>query len=244
MRKLLAVAVVLSLTACASWWQQRTAPLVSKTLSVYQAGGLPIMQGVTTTHQTQVLVLGEKGKHYVFSLLDQAGNKTPPTTIARSSRQGFTQEIQRVVFQGLLPNSAYRLRVRAATGEVLDERELRTLDPRRQAVRFVFGSCMADYFPQADIWQQMVALRPDVIFLIGDNAYAKAAQRSVTPDFLWRRYAATRSSIALFRNRKLVPVVAVWDDNDYGMNDGDRSYDHKQEALSVFKAFFCQWHKQ
>ena len=211
-----------------------------------EANGLPIMQGVTTARQTQIFVLTESDDYYIYSLLDAEGEtvetiySTPANTRNPEipSRQG-EHVIQHIFFNGLQPSSEYRLQVHTLFGkELLDERELRTLDPSRQDLRFAFGSCMHHYQPQGDIWQQMVALRPDVIFLIGDNVYTNALGDITPPYFMWQTYVLARSHINLFRNRQLIPVVAVWDDHDYGMSNGDETYPYKTEALTIFKTFF------
>lgn len=201
--------------------------------------GLPIMQGVTTENQTQIFVLTERSENYLFSLTD--GNNTVlPAVIDKSSYQDSAQEMQRLLFQGLSPSSAYLLKVHSArTYELLDERELRTLTPDRQNLRFAFGSCTNDLWPQGDIWQQMIKLNPDMIFLIGDNVYTDFYKDMTTPSVLWTRNFQARNRINLFKSKKLIPVVAVWDDHDYGMNDSDSSYQHKDEALAIFKTFFA-----
>ena len=203
-----------------------------------EAQGLPIMQGATTASETQVFVLTESRDNYIYSLLDEHGEMISPATSDKRTRQGADEVMQHMSFQGLNPNSEYLLQVHTLAGELLDERELRTLDPSRQELRFAFGSCMHDYEPQGDIWQQMVALHPDVIFLIGDNVYTNTAGDITIPDFMWVRYVSARQWINLFRSRQLIPVVAVWDDHDYGMSNGDLTYPYKSEALEIFKTFF------
>ena len=201
--------------------------------------GLPIMQGVTTENETQVFALTERSKVYLFSLTD-GKNIIFPSVMNKRNYQGSAQEMQQLLFKGLSPGSTYLLQVHSArTKELLDERQLRTLTPDRHNIRFAFGSCMNDSWPQGDIWQQMVALNPDVIFLIGDNVYTDFSKDVTTPDDLWIRNFQTRNRIKLFKNKKLVPVVAVWDDHDYGMNNSDHSYLYKEESLSVFKTFFA-----
>ena len=237
-KKLMGAAVVVAacanLLSCGEWQRE-----VYDVIDSSELEGLPIMQGATTADQTQIFILTPQSDNYAYSLLDGGGNVIRPAAIDTRGRQGSEHVIQHVSFRGLLPNSHYLLQVHAAEGELLDERELQTLDPSRQEVRFAFGSCMADYEPQKDIWQQMVALHPDVIFLIGDNVYTNGLGYIAHPDFMWRRYHTTRSSLLLFRSRQLIPVVAVWDDHDYGMSNGDHTYPYKEEALSIFKTFFA-----
>ena len=220
--------------SCGDWEQE-----VRDTIYNNAATGLPIMQGATTADQTQLLVLSAQGDDYVYSLRDEAGNAIHPATVDKGGRQGFEPEIQRVSFRGLQPSSHYLLQVHTEEGTLLDERDLRTLDPSKQELRFTFGACMADYIAQKDIWQQMVALDPDVIFLIGDNVYTNTRAPTPSPDFMWQRYYKTRISLNLFRSRQLIPVISVWDDNDYGRKGGNLTYPHKEELLTIFKTFFA-----
>ena len=207
---------------------------------VDEVGNLPIMQGATTAHQTQLFVLTSQQDDYDFSLLDGEGNEIAPAEIDvdRHLGGGVQAAMQRVSFHELMPAAGYLLQVRSGTGEMLDVRELKTLDPAEQTLRFAFGSCMYDKQSQRDIWEQMVMLSPDVIFLIGDNVYADDNVNPATPAILWQRYYETRSAINLFRSKQLIPVMAVWDDHDFGSNNSDLTYPHKNEALRVFQTYF------
>ena len=205
------------------------------------AGGLAIMQGVTTEHQTQIFVLTETSSDHIFSLLDEKGREILPATVDFNKLpHGSGHTMHKLLFQELTPNTMYLFQARSpATEELVDERELQTLSSSRQDLRFAFTSCMLDYYNQEDIWQQMVALDPDVIFLIGDNVYADVLKDMATPSDLWIRNIETRDRINLFRSKRLIPVVATWDDHDYGMNNAGRDYPYKEESLVVFKTFFA-----
>ena len=204
------------------------------------AGGLAIMQGVTTSNQTQLFILTEANRDYTFSLVDGYGNEILPATTSRDSYNDPKWAMRRILFQELSPGTEYLFQVHSpGTEEPLDERELRTLNLERHDLRFVFASCILDSYDQNDIWEQMVMLEPDVIFLIGDNVYTDAHKDVEEPNDLWTRYFETRSRVNLFRNKRLIPVVATWDDHDYGMNNAGRDYPHKDESLAVFKAFFA-----
>ncbi len=229
------------LHACVTVMQQATAkPPVAR---------LAIMQGVTGNDYTQVLVLTQGERGYRFVLIDAQGKELSPSSYSVGRQAKSSWLVQRVVFQSLMPRTTYLLRV-YQHGKLLDERRLRTLDPQQRRLRFAVASCMDDHTPQGDIWQQMLALRPDVVFLIGDNAYADRYIKGIkygtedwhvmaTPAELWRRHVETRNYIALFKSEELVPVVATWDDHDYGINNGGHDYPYKKESLAVFDAFFA-----
>lgn len=208
-----------------------------------------IMQGATDTRHTQVLVLTPGDDRYRFLLRDKKGRKVLPFlgNSKRFSDSPYT--VHHLSFNNLNPDTSYLFQVRSTTTpKLIDERRLRTLAPGKRSLRFAVASCMYDKDDQGDIWQRMIALRPDVIFLIGDNVYAdmgitgvkakKIEQIMATPADLWRRHAETRSRITLFRSKDLIPVIASWDDHDYGMNNGGRDYPFKNESRAIFRAFF------
>jgi len=234
--------LALVLNACATL-------LPTTTTTPPVAARLAIMQGVTGSDYTQVLVLTQGERGYRFVLVDARGKERSPHDIEVSRHASSAWRVQRVAFQGLTAHTAYRLRV-YQHDELLDERRLRTLKSAPRKLRLAVAACMNDHTPQGDIWQQLLALRPEVVFLIGDNVYAdlyikgrkygtESWQVMATPAELWRRNVETRNYIALFKSEELVPVVATWDDHDYGINNGGRDYLYKQESLAVFDAFFA-----
>ena len=202
--------------------------------------GLPIMQGATTTDQTQIFVLTEDGDDYVFSLRDGHGKEIEPAALEVHGYPSSPHVVQRVLFQGLTAGTPYTLLVRSSTNNtLLDVRELQTLVAAKQDLCFAVASCMLDIYPrQEDIWEQMVARNPDVIFFVGDNVYADIPARAKSPADLWDRYVYTRQTLDIFRSQKLIPIIATWDDHDYGLNNSDRNYEFKHAARDIFETFF------
>ena len=227
------------LFACANMLSCQYARDAVLTASDEVAGSLPIMQGATSAHQTQFFVLTPDAGDYSFSLLDKTGDEIAPTETEERSFAGSEREIQHVFFEGLSKDEPYLFKVRSnTTGKLVDERELRTLAVGRNKLRFAFASCMWDLYNQGDIWEQLVALNPDVIFFLGDNVYADLPAEVTSPNDLWTRYVSTRETLGIFRNKKLIPIVSTWDDHDFGENNSNRDYQFKDEALYTFKAFF------
>ena len=242
--RLLLTSVLLGVTLCAGFlackYIDNRSILQVLGVSDAGAGNLAIMQGVTTAHEIQIRVLTEEGANYRYSLIDIKGKIITPAKVVIDVLPGSERTMQRLFFESLTSNSQYLLRVHSDNGEKLvDERELKTLNPAQQNLHFAFTSCMLDFYAQQDIWEQMVMLDPDVIFLIGDNVYADKGKDLAAPADLWQRNIDTRQAIKLFRNKKLIPVVATWDDHDYGMNNAGRGYPYKEESLIVFKTFFA-----
>jgi len=111
----------------------------------------------------------------------------------------------------------------------------RTPAPARQAgsLRIAFGSCADQRLPQP-IWDAVAAQQPDLFLFIGDVVYAD----SVDPDVVAATFqeAANIEPFARFRQR--VPILAVWDDHDYGLNDGGAEHPNKAAVQELFLQFF------
>ncbi|MCM2282953.1 MAG: alkaline phosphatase family protein, partial [Bdellovibrionaceae bacterium] len=216
---------------------------------------LPILQGATNETSTQLAILAPRSTKLSFHLITATtalanrhritSGPIEPATHARASRSFSSQMIHRVSFQGLHPGTAYKLEVRDAKGALIDQRELSTLSsqasPERKTARIALVSCSNDRFASRGepLWKHLLELKPDVIFMIGDNVYADAGG-DANPEKLWRRYVETRQTLKIFRAPRLIPVLATWDDHDYGANDADHTYRYREASQSVFEAFFAQ----
>jgi alkaline phosphatase D len=108
-------------------------------------------------------------------------------------------------------------------------------DPARPLQRIGLGSCIDQNKPQP-IWDAVLAAQPGLFLFGGDNVYA-----SPQP---WSRAAldaayATQARVPGFaRLRQAAPHLAIWDDHDYGLNDGGAEFAHKQSAKDAFLDFW------
>lgn len=99
--------------------------------------------------------------------------------------------------------------------------------------RIGFGSCYNQNRPPW-IWDDIVAARPDVFLMIGDNIYGDSEDVSVLKH-KWNQLG----SVPKFQElRRMCPVLATWDDHDYGANDAGFEYPSKQASQQVFLDFF------
>jgi alkaline phosphatase D len=96
-----------------------------------------------------------------------------------------------------------------------------------------FGSCA---FQQVDqlIWDAILESHPDLFVFLGDNIYGDTQDMEV----LRAKYAQLRAQPGYRRLQALTPVVATWDDHDYGANDSGGDYPMKAESKQVFLDFF------
>ena len=99
--------------------------------------------------------------------------------------------------------------------------------------RVVFGSCIQQDQP-VPLLQSMADTRPQLTLLLGDNIYADTNDREV----MLQKYNTLRSLAAFQRLQSAAPMLAVWDDHDFGVNDGGSDYALREQSQQLFQDFF------
>ena len=107
------------------------------------------------------------------------------------------------------------------------------LDVGKPIARIAAGSCARQDKPQP-LWEAVATFRPDVLLMLGDTIYGDTEDM----DVLREKYAKLAAQPGFAALRRTVPIVAVWDDHDYGANDAGREYPRKRESQQVFCDFF------
>jgi len=106
--------------------------------------------------------------------------------------------------------------------------------------RIAFGSCAKQWEPQP-IWNSISRRDPDVFLFLGDAIYGdwhgeevfSPTRESLISD--WERLAAI-PEFAAFRDR--IPILATWDNHDYGKHDGGAEFELKDVSKQIFLDFF------
>ena len=95
-----------------------------------------------------------------------------------------------------------------------------------------FGSCLKETRPQP-IWEGVIAAKPDVFVLLGDNIYGDTRDMKKLKG-KWDTFAAVPGFKKLRSDCRL---LAIWDDHDYGENDAGIEYPKKVESQQIFLDF-------
>lgn len=113
-----------------------------------------------------------------------------------------------------------------------------SLDLSKRLTRIAFGSCNHQGRSQ-HMWPKIASLKPDLMLAIGDNVYG---------DFGYQGEADLGSFIDAYRQqasfpefralRSQVPMLATWDDHDFGPNDSGGSFAFKQWSEQIFESFW------
>lgn len=99
--------------------------------------------------------------------------------------------------------------------------------------RIAFGSCAKQDKAQP-IWDAVLAARPDLFIFLGDNIYADTRD----PAVMAAKYAALAAKPGFQKLKATTPLMAIWDDHDYGENDAGADYPMKAESRRQFCDFW------
>jgi alkaline phosphatase D len=107
--------------------------------------------------------------------------------------------------------------------------------PGASSLRIGVASCADQNKPQP-IWDAALQQRCGYFIFAGDNVYASEAPFEIAK--LRKAYddLAAKDNFRLLRNT--TPHLAVWDDHDYGLNDGGAEFAHKQQSKDEFLRFW------
>ncbi|MDG2383108.1 MAG: alkaline phosphatase D family protein [Pirellulaceae bacterium] len=148
-----------------------------------------------------------------------------------------------VTLNGLKPqtNYSYQVIVNGRCGSNL-EQSFRTFPPQFQPAKFRIGfGGGAGYVPENErAWETILAQKPDVLMLLGDNVYSDDPTTQPMQHYCYYR----RQSRPEFRKLVgLTPVYSIWDDHDFGTNDcsGGPMIDSPDWKRSVYEVFRNNW---
>lgn len=227
----------------------RTALEISKSKR-FAPGRLVILQGPTSESEALINVFAPRLKDYKYQIISPEGVSAPTVTLYETLRepQAF-YKIHKLRVSGLKPGVDYKLSVIdefRKSQTVVDERGFSALNLSSSRVRFAALSCMADDYRFEEVidpmWARLQRENPDFILLNGDIVYVDSFEfverKKATGLDLWQRYIDSLRRLPLSRWERLTPVLATWDDHDYGTNDGDRDFISREEARRLFKGVF------
>lgn len=109
---------------------------------------------------------------------------------------------------------------------------LNTVAAEEPLSRISFGSCAKQDKPQP-IWDALVDGKPELFIFLGDNIYGDSPDMNV----LQAKYEQLNQQPGFIKLKSLCPVVATWDDHDYGKDDSGAEFEMREESQQVFLDF-------
>lgn len=108
--------------------------------------------------------------------------------------------------------------------------------PRAGLLRLAITSCCDQTQPQP-LWDALLAQAPDHVLFGGDNVYASRQPFDIAE--LRAAYAQQARVPGFARVRAALPHSAIWDDHDYGLNDGGADFAQQQASKDAFCDFWA-----
>jgi alkaline phosphatase D len=205
---------------------------------------LSIVQGATDESRAQFSIVHPANLEIQARVFFLDGREVSPARVdrLRSPGQGAATAVTHFYFSDLLLGQDMKLSVFNAGWEMIDQRLFRTLDPNNPALKFAICSCMDESRHDAGIWNDLAAQSPDLIFFVGDCTYVDWGHEipeETMPARLWRRFSEARAKLEIYHQPRLIPILAVWDDHDFGSNDTNSTdFPYVAESQKNFRAFF------
>eukprot|EP00941_MAST-03F_sp_MAST-3F-sp1_P004496 g4496.t1 len=144
----------------------------------------------------------------------------------------------RVIKRNLQSNDAYR--DEANLERIIDWEnsftEWAALPSREKPLhRIVFGSCALQSRSQP-FWDIFQRLEPDLTILTGDTVYGDCKTSNCTE--LMEAYSTLNAKPSFQGAKRSLPLVAIWDDHDSGLNDAGRLNPFKEIAKKLALSFY------
>ncbi|HIG31787.1 MAG TPA: hypothetical protein EYQ50_29835 [Verrucomicrobiales bacterium] len=160
-------------------------------------------------------------------------------------------------------NTEYEYRVEHKKGDPSEWFKFRTFPTQGipGKFKFVFSACLREKYMGYDVFDRIERIQPTFVALLGDQMYAdydgnlNDLERYLDNQTLQTKMAANgemvlndKTVLEAFRNKydrvfdenyqemaSRIPLMAIWDDHDYGKDNSDGTYPYKMEARKAFK---------
>ena len=102
-------------------------------------------------------------------------------------------------------------------------------------IRIIFGSC-SNQNKSMKHWEYINSFEPAYLILLGDNVYGDF--NSPQAKNLKTAYSKLNKNKFFLKLRRNSVLLSIWDDHDYGKNDGSKNWIYKDTAKDIFLEFF------
>jgi len=121
----------------------------------------------------------------------------------------------------------------SAQPQPLTHTSLLNNNPNTTITHFAFGACWKPNRSQGH-WKQIIKNRPQFWLWLGDNIYANTSNEME----MKKKYQELADQPGYLKLVKTIPVIATWDDHDYGGNDIGCEYPAREMSQRTFLDFF------
>ena len=109
--------------------------------------------------------------------------------------------------------------------------------PTNPLQTIAIGSCL-DTAKSLAILDVITEAKPDVFIFGGDNVYAADESDDPALASLEAAYEDLARAPEFQNLARNIPILATWDDHDYGLNDAGGAFAHKAQSERLFESFW------
>ncbi|WP_166420766.1 alkaline phosphatase D family protein [Pseudoalteromonas sp. Z1A8] len=99
--------------------------------------------------------------------------------------------------------------------------------------KILFGSC-GHQDKKIPIFNAINKEQGDLFIFLGDNIYGDTNDMDVLAD----KYQRLGAKAGFKTLKAQTPIIAMWDDHDYGQNDAGKEYPHKEQSRQIMLNFW------
>ena len=217
--------------------------------------------GIMQDNQIPVLVKGitDGGVRINYKTVDeQTSVSTEWKNLSESD--DFTTSL---ILNSIKADSKYEYQVEFSGGEQSEWFNFNSFPAQGESGKFsfVFSACQRENYLSNNIYEHIEKESPTFVALLGDQMYGdydgnlNKLEEYLEDDAEMRKakeegavILSDKTIMEAFRNKyhrtfgkdfqkmsSTVPILAVWDDHDYGKDNSDATYQYKEEAKKAFK---------
>jgi len=211
------------------------------------APSLSILQGIAPPDRAVFAALLPKGLALSWYVYDRDLTQLTKLFVVLPVSRGTSHwALQRLDARGLTPGHSYELLAGDPEGRLIETRTFRPLENDASAVRAVVigGWRLANHSERIRMISALEERKPQFAVMAGSSAVTALTsdlKGKAARDYFFEREAQARATSELTFERNLIPVATLWNDDEYGHADGDRSFLQRDQSREMHELFFPHW---
>ncbi|MGZ3657609.1 MAG: hypothetical protein ACXVB9_15770 [Bdellovibrionota bacterium] len=211
------------------------------------AQSLSILQGLAPPDRAVFAALIPKGLKLSWYVYDRDLTQlTKLFTVLPVSRGTSHWALQRLDARGLTPGHSYELLAGDPEGRLVETRKFRPLENDASALRAVVigGWRLANHSERIRMIAALEERKPQFLVMAGSSSITTPSAElkgKAARDYFFEREAEARATSELSFERSLIPVATLWNDDEFGHANGDRSFPLRDQSREMHEIFFPHW---
>ncbi len=205
---------------------------------------IPTILNYTKDDQVYISCLHKATDQITLTVSDPQGVLTSSDDMTKYTLPLGEHAISRFLFSRLAKNTEYNLKISSPLirKEIFKNFLLPDLDSKK--CRLAVISCTSyRQSIRGKMWDKVYASRPDVVLLIGDAVYADSVadvllKRPASIDTFIANFIETWQKLSHYTRDRLIPSLSIWDDHDFGWNDGNGSRPQINTISEIYRNFY------